>query len=84
MKAMIIVIAQRRPLPVLTQLLGRQRMGQASPGVIERCSGLPQVDGKGLSGLVHAQLGARLDKRFQCSSWGSRPLSQQQARAGTC
>lgn len=43
--------------------------------------GLLQVPGKGLSGLVHAQLGTRLDKRPQCSSWSTRPLSQQQARA---
>ena len=37
-----------------------------------------QVQGKGLSALVEAQLCVPLDKDLQCSSWGSRPLSQAQ------
>lgn len=37
-----------------------------------------QVVGKGLSALTEAQLGMALDKTLQCSSWGSRPLTQAQ------
>lgn len=37
-----------------------------------------QVEGKGLAGLVEAQLGQRLDKRLQCSSWSKRPLQPDQ------
>lgn len=36
--------------------------------------------GDGLSGLVHAQLGAPIDKAEQCSAWGRRPLSAAQLR----
>lgn len=37
-----------------------------------------QVVGKGLSALTEAQLDMPLDKSLQCSSWGSRPLTQAQ------
>ena len=37
-----------------------------------------QSKGPGLSGLVSGVLGQALDKRLQCSTWGLRPLSQQQ------
>lgn len=37
-----------------------------------------QVEGKGLGGLVKAQLGQQLDKRPQCSSWSTRPLTSEQ------
>jgi len=39
---------------------------------------LPKSKGPGLNGLVHSLLGKALDKRQQCSSWGSRPLTPQQ------
>ncbi len=37
-----------------------------------------QVVGKGLSALTQAQLSMPLDKSLQCSTWGSRPLTQPQ------
>ena len=37
-----------------------------------------QETGTGLSGIVEGQLGMRLDKGLQCSSWGLRPLSPEQ------
>lgn len=37
-----------------------------------------QIHSTGLSALVEAQLGVPLDKFLQCSSWASRPLSQEQ------
>lgn len=37
-----------------------------------------QVVGRGLSALTEAQLEMPLDKSLQCSSWGSRPLTQAQ------
>ncbi len=40
--------------------------------------GIAKVEGKGLAGLVDAQLGQRLDKRLQCSSWSQRPLQPDQ------
>ncbi|BDA45672.1 probable exonuclease mut-7 homolog at N-terminal half [Coccomyxa sp. Obi] len=40
--------------------------------------GIAKVEGKGLAGLVEAQLGQRLDKRLQCSSWSKRPLHPDQ------
>ena len=37
-----------------------------------------QTKGPGLNGLVEGALGQTLDKKLQCSSWGSRPLTVQQ------
>ena len=39
-----------------------------------------QDAGRGLSGIVEAQLGISLDKSLQCSSWGTRPLSPEQLK----
>jgi hypothetical protein len=39
---------------------------------------MAQVHGRGLAGLVQAQLGLPLDKGLQCSAWSRRPLSQDQ------
>lgn len=36
------------------------------------------MEGKGLAGLVEAQLGRELDKRLQCSAWSQRPLHPDQ------
>ena len=44
---------------------------------MKRCSPW-QETGTGLSGIVEGQLGMRLDKGLQCSSWGLRPLSPEQ------
>ena len=49
--------------------LSRQRM---------RCYLPWQETGRGLSGIVEGQLGMRLDKGLQCSSWALRPLSPEQ------
>jgi len=45
-----------------------------------RCRPRAQAGERGLAGLVHAQLGAPLDKRLQCSAWAARPLTAAQAR----
>ena len=41
-------------------------------------SGIAKVEGKGLAGLVEAQVSQRLDKRLQCSKWSRRPLQPEQ------
>lgn len=47
-----------------------------------RCAGVHPSASGGLSGLIHAHLGAPLDKSQQCSEWGHRPLTQAQLRYG--
>lgn len=40
--------------------------------------GIAKVEGKGLAGLVEAQLSQRLIKRLQCSNWSQRPIQPEQ------
>ncbi|CAL5220190.1 g2162 [Coccomyxa viridis] len=51
--------------------LHRQLSASSAPGIGKDA-------GRGLSGIVEAQLGLSLDKSLQCSSWGSRPLGPEQ------
>ena len=41
-----------------------------------------QAMGPGLAGLIQGMFGKTLDKRLQCSDWGSRPLSVNQVHSG--
>ena len=59
-------------------MLASCRMLPGLRSVVDRPAVRLQARG-GLAGVVQAQLGQQLDKRLQCSHWGSRPLTSQQA-----
>ncbi|KAK9807091.1 hypothetical protein WJX73_003555 [Symbiochloris irregularis] len=44
----------------------------------KRVPGICKAKEGGLAAVVEAQLGQKLDKRLQCSAWGSRPLTPAQ------
>ena len=71
------------PVAAQSHILSTRQMFQGTRthagSTLLRCAfSKVQVEGKGLAGLVEAQLGQRLDKRLQCSSWSKRPLQPDQ------